>query len=179
MKTLLLNSDWTPLNFVSPVRALSLLFKGRAELIAVSDGPSIWNDALTTPSTSYEAPATIRLLRRIPTNWPTPRFRKRVLFNRDGWKCQYCCVKLDWNTVTIDHVLPRSRGGQTSWKNCVAACKKCNIAKGSRTPNEAGMKLVKNPSDPAVNHFWETADSVRSSWHDDWRVFFESPTYNR
>lgn len=176
-QALLLNSDWTPLNFVSSVRALSLLFKGRAELIAVGDGPSVWPEGLTTPTTCYEAPATIRLLRRIPKSWPVPRFRKRVLFNRDGWKCQYCGTGLDWRSVTIDHVVPRAYGGATSWKNCVTSCKRCNTAKGSKTPTEAGMKLIKQPSEPNVQHFWEVHEVNRKSWHPDWHIFFDVHMY--
>lgn len=173
-RALLLNSDWTPLNFVSSVRALTLLFNGKAEMITVGDGPSIWPEGLTTPSTTYDAPATIRLVNRISKNWATPRFRKRVLFNRDGWKCQYCGTLLDRRSITIDHIVPRARGGETCWKNCVVSCKRCNTAKGSKTPNESGMKLLKQPSDPSVHHFWETSESNRKLWHPDWYVFFGS-----
>lgn len=171
MKSLLLNLDGTPLNFISPLRALDLVTKGKAEPVLVDDGPSAWSQSLTTPTKSYPSFATIRLLRKVHRTWPAPKFRKCVLFNRDGWKCQYCGVGLDWRSVTIDHVIPRSRGGSTSWKNCVASCKKCNLRKGPRTPHEAGMRLRKDPSDPNFQHFWETPEINRLSWHVDWRMF--------
>lgn len=175
MRTLLLNSDWSPLNFVSPVRALNLLLKGRAEVISMGERPSLWNEKLCSPSRSYEMPATLRLLERVNRKISTPRFRKWVLFNRDGWQCQYCGVKLEWNNITIDHVTPRSRGGPTTWKNCVASCKKCNWRKGSRTPSEVGMPLRRPPADPKVIHYWEFGSP--SSWHPDWTPFLGNDIY--
>jgi 5-methylcytosine-specific restriction endonuclease McrA len=173
-RVLLLNSDWSPLNFVSGFRALNLLFKGRAEVITLGEKPSFWEEKLTTPTKSYDIPATLRLVERVNRRYTAPRFRKWVLFNRDSWQCQYCGVKLDWHSITIDHVLPRSRGGPTNWKNCVAACKKCNLKKGSRLLPETGMQLKKNPAEPKVSHFWEMG---HSPWHPDWEMFFGSDTY--
>jgi len=168
-RTLLLNNDWSPLNFVSDVRALSLVVRGRAEVITVTDSPSTWDEKIRTPSRDFEVPATIRLLSRVQRRWSAPRFRKKVLFNRDGWQCQYCCTNLDWHTITIDHVVPRSRGGATSWKNCVASCRKCNAKKGSKMLQDAGMRLVKIPSEPKVTHYWEVKGT--SLWHPDWNSF--------
>ena len=174
-KVLLLNSDWSPLNFVSGVRALNLLFKGRAEVITLGEKPSLWDDTLTTTSRSYEVPATVRLVERVNRKYTTaPRFRKWALFNRDGWQCQYCGVKLDGSSITIDHVTPRSRGGPTSWRNCVASCKRCNLKKGSRSLAETGMQLRKNPTEPKMVHFW---DMGRHTWHPDWFFFFSSDSY--
>lgn len=169
-RALLLNSDWTPLNFVSGSRALSLLFKGRAEVISLGEKPSFWDDTVPTPSTQYELPATMRLLERVNRRYTAPRFRKKVLFNRDNWQCQYCGVKLEWGSVTIDHVIPRARGGNTSWKNCVSSCKRCNAKKGARTPAESGLTLKKQPAEPHVIHFWDSPQAA--AWHPDWYSFF-------
>jgi 5-methylcytosine-specific restriction endonuclease McrA len=174
MRVLLLNSDWTPLNFVSCVRAIKLLIKGRAEVINLGDRLSLWNFKLTTTTSSYDVPATLRLVERVHRKYMPPRFRKTTLFNRDAWQCQYCGVSLDRSSITIDHVIPRSRGGVTSWRNCVASCERCNIRKGSRTLSETGMKLRKNPVEPNPMHFWE---SGRSVWHDDWFFFFSGDSY--
>jgi hypothetical protein len=174
-RVLLLNADWSPLNFVSGFRALNLIFKGRAEVISMSERPSLWNERVSSPSRSFEMPATLRLLERVNRKYTAPRFRKWVLFNRDNWQCQYCGIKLDQKTITIDHVMPRSRGGPTNWKNCVASCKRCNWKKGSRTPSEIGMQLRKNPTDPSVLHFWEY--NPHHTWHPDWTAFFGSDTY--
>lgn len=169
MRVLLLNSDWSPLNFVSITRALSLVMKGRAEVICLSEGPSFWDLVYSTPSDTYKIPATLRLVQRVNRKYLAPRFRKHVLFNRDGWSCQYCGTKLDWHSVTVDHIVPRSKGGGTSWKNCVAACKRCNMKKGNRALSETGMQLRKQPLEPKVIHFWEFR---KTTWHPDWSLIF-------
>jgi 5-methylcytosine-specific restriction endonuclease McrA len=110
------------------------------------------------------------LLERVNRRYTAPRFRKWVLFNRDDWQCQYCGVDLDPKTITIDHVVPRSRGGGTSWKNCVSSCKKCNWKKGSQLLSETGMQLKKKPAEPSVVHFW--VPETRVAWHPDWSTFF-------
>lgn len=172
-RALLLNSTWEPLNFISDERAIRLLLKGRAEIITNLDGKrSIWQGVhFTTSSQKIEVPATLRLLGRVTRRWKAPRFRKKVLFNRDNWSCQYCGCKLLWNTATNDHILPSSRGGATSWLNCTASCKPCNKKKANRTPEEAGMKLLSVPKAPSALHFWDIARS--SAWHADWEMFIE------
>lgn len=169
-RALLLNSDWTPLHFVTDVKAIYLVLKERAEVIALEDGrPSLWSESFTTPTFSIELPATLRLFNRVNKRWSPPRFRKKVLFNRDNWECQYCGDRLTWESVSIDHVLPSSRGGQTSWQNCVAACKPCNRKKGDMLPQEADMRLRTKPILPSAMHFW---DAMRSTtWHPDWNHF--------
>ncbi len=182
-RALLLNADWTPMHFLSEWRALRLLMpdekgKIRAEIVYdfQTGDPAFWNEAFTSPGPTPDAPlrefkipATIRLRTYVQKKWKPARFRKHVLFNRDAWKCQYCGVKLNNNTIEIEHIMPSSRGGVTSWLNCVAACKPCNKRKANKTPEEAGMKLLKKPAAPQPIHFW---NSVRSeSWHDSWSTF--------
>lgn len=169
-RALLLNSDFTPLHFISDMDAITLYYKGRAEVVSNMDGsPSVWDETFNSPSTTIKVPATMRLLKRVNKRWKAPRFRKKVLFNRDGWRCQFCGLKLNWETITIDHVMPSSRGGGTTWHNCVAACKPCNKRKANRTPDEAGMKMLKPPAMPTSLHFWDAMKS--SDWHDDWAMF--------
>jgi 5-methylcytosine-specific restriction endonuclease McrA len=169
-RVLLLNSDWSPLNFVSIPRAFNLMFKGRVEVISVGEKPSYWDESYDTTSRKYDIPATIRLTERISRRFSAPRFRKKVLFNRDNWQCQYCGIKLEWSSITIDHITPRCRGGTTTWKNCVASCKRCNSKKGSRTLSESDMHLKKLPLEPKVSHYWEITKPEQ--WHEDWRCFF-------
>lgn len=167
-RALLLNADWSPMHFVADTDAIILLYKGRAELIdsPTTGEPSQWDEVWHSPSTSIHVPATLRLVKYVHKKWKAPRFRKKVLFNRDDWKCQYCGDKLNWESITIDHVLPVSRGGPMTWLNCVTACRACNRRKDNRTPEEAGMKLLKKPATPTSLHFW---DALRcDSWHDDW-----------
>jgi 5-methylcytosine-specific restriction endonuclease McrA len=168
-RTLLLNGDWQPLNFVDEIRAICLILNGRAELVDVDGNPSVWDgEQISSPSTSFDTPATIRLLTRVNRKWSSPRFRKKVMFMRDKWTCQYCLTELKRADLTIDHVLPSSRGGKTTWKNCVTSCHRCNLKKGDKTPAEAGMKLNKQPVDPTPWHFWE---GPRAKWHAHWEYF--------
>lgn len=175
-RALLLNSDWSPLSFVSPPRALKLMLSGRAELIYTGEKPSLWDDVYTTPTTSYGLPATLRLLQRVNRRHTATRFRKKVLFNRDDWQCQYCGVYLGQRQVTVDHVTPKSRGGVTSWKNCVTSCLPCNLKKGSKILADADMSLRRPPGEPKMSHFW-CVDRT-TGWHPDWSFFLGEDTYS-
>jgi len=171
-RALLLNADYTPLHFIGEHDIARLMCKERVEVVDVDGIPSVWEEFLTSTSMNIPLPATLKLLKRIQKKWKPPRFRKRVLFNRDNWQCQYCSIELFPSNVTIDHVLPSSRGGLTSWTNCVTACKRCNKVKANMTPEEAGMKLLSKPRMPSALHFWDAARST--SWHDDWNYFLRS-----
>lgn len=170
---LLLNADWSPLQFISDIRALRLLLRGKAEVISVDDAPSMWNESYASVSTSLQVPATIRLHFRVNVTPSVSRFRKRILYNRDDWSCQYCSKKLGWGNITVDHVIPKCRGGKTTWKNCVVCCKICNRKKGARLPNEANMQLLKQPCEPRIVHFWNLND--KKNWHKDWETFVVLP----
>jgi 5-methylcytosine-specific restriction endonuclease McrA len=95
-----------------------------------------------------QVPRVIRLLfyDRVPKQ--TVRLNRRNIFLRDASRCQYCGGKFPSSELSLDHVLPRSRGGQTTWDNVVCACVACNVRKGGRTPQEAGMTLVQRPVRP-------------------------------
>lgn len=172
LRVLLLNGDWSPLQFISDIHALKLLMKDRAEVITVSDSPSFWNEFCSTVTTSFQIPATIRLFNRVNVNPSVARFRKRILYNRDNWSCQYCSKKLGYNSVTIDHIIPKCRGGRTTWRNCVVCCKQCNKNKGAKLPDEANMKLISQPSEPRIVHFWNLND--KKDWHEDWDTFISN-----
>lgn len=175
LRVLLLNADWSPLQFISDVRALRLLMRGRAEVITISDSPSFWDSSYATVSTSFQIPATIRLHSRVNVNPTISRFRKVILYNRDNWSCQYCHKRLGRSNITIDHVVPKCRGGKTTWKNCVVCCKPCNRNKGAKLPQEVNMQLLKQPSEPRIIHFWNLSD--RKDWHKDWESFIMSSAF--
>jgi len=172
-RVLLLNASFEPLNFISDVRAVTLVLKNRAEvLVNMTGNRSVWpNVEFRSPSRRIQVPATIRLFERVKRRWKPPRFRKKVLFNRDHWHCQYCGKHLKWDSATVDHVLPSSMGGATSWMNCVTSCRSCNRRKANRTPDEAGMVLARRPVSPTSMHFWNLSKS--NHWHDDWEMFLE------
>ena len=140
MRTLVLNAGFEPLAVVSFKRALVLVMNGKATIIAADAEHPVFG--LTE---SWDRPSVILLRRyvRIPSNRRVPVSRRGVL-RRDGQRCAYCAS----SATTIDHVLPRSRGGADSWENLVACCLKCNNAKGDRTPSEMGWTLRVHPGPP-------------------------------
>jgi 5-methylcytosine-specific restriction endonuclease McrA len=173
-KALILNHDFQPIQFTTNIRAMKLVCSGKAEIINVSGKPSTWEDFYyRTINAKYEAPATVRLLHKVvnPKKKSAPRFRKRAVFNRDGWLCQYCNEQLTSSNATIDHILPRSKGGMTSWKNCVTACKPCNKKKADKGLHEVGMKLLSAPSVPRNLNYWEAITEKSTAWHSDWSIF--------
>jgi 5-methylcytosine-specific restriction endonuclease McrA len=138
-----LNATYEPLNVVSVKRAVVLLLKEKAELVEAAEAK------LRSESFSVPVPLVIRLMYfvKIPRRISLPVTRRGVL-SRDYYTCQYCGVTPPRKELTIDHVLPRSRGGNTTWENVVTACQKCNGRKGNRTPDEAYMKLRATPQRP-------------------------------
>jgi 5-methylcytosine-specific restriction endonuclease McrA len=171
-RALLLNFNGEPLQFIDGSRAIKLMLKGRAEVASGMTGePCFWDEFVNSPSRGIQLPAVLRLKYYVNKRQhiKPPRFQKKVLFNRDAWKCQYCGIELNYSGITVDHIYPASRGGTTTWKNCVAACRHCNNNKGNKTPEEAGMKLLKVPVEPNTLHYWDLSKST--SWHDDWFLF--------
>ena len=143
-------------------RAVHLLLSDKAELIE-SDGTQIHSQ-----HTSFPAPVVVRLRYyvRVPHNLPMPLSRRAILL-RDSFTCQYCGTQPGREHLTIDHIMPRSRGGRTDWENTVAACGACNRKKGNRTPEEANMKLLSAPTRP---RFWAMA-LLMVPGHDAWRKY--------
>jgi 5-methylcytosine-specific restriction endonuclease McrA len=143
----LLNADYSFLNVVHWKRAVCLLAKGKVEVI--KDSPKT---VTSSGGIQLKIPAVMRLIKLIRTIYRTGvAFCKKNVFIRDGFKCAYCGThKL---RLTIDHIIPKSRGGKSTFENCVAACKPCNLAKGDRTPSEVSMFLKKRPSQPTVSEF--------------------------
>ncbi len=142
-QVLVLNATYEPLSVVSVKRAVVLLLKEKAELIEAAEAK------LRSENCTFPSPLGFRLVDivKIPHQLALPVTRKTVL-SRDHYTCQYCGQAQPSQNITIDHVLPRSRGGKNTWENVVAACSKCNSRKGSRTPTEANMPLLNEPKRP-------------------------------
>ena len=140
---LVLNATNEPLNVVSVQRAVVLLLKEKAQIVEATEA---W---IRAQSWAIPQPLVIRLVYyvRIPHRLSLPLSRRTVLA-RDGYACQYCGRQPEKSDLTLDHVLPRCRGGKTSWNNMVTACKRCNQRKGNRTPREAHMSLRDRPRRP-------------------------------
>jgi 5-methylcytosine-specific restriction endonuclease McrA len=131
---LVLNASFEPLSVVSAQRATCLVLSAKADVLE-DDGHVMRSEMLEVPS-----PSVIRL--RYMVRVPYVRraaMSRRAIFARDGHRCQYCGERAD----SIDHVLPRSRGGPNTWENVAAACRPCNMTKRDRTPDEAGMRLAR------------------------------------
>lgn len=150
------SKNYLPISRVNLKRAIVLLVTGKAEPIGFFTAVA-WE--VRSPSVILQVPAHIRLTvdgaERI---WKTPPVNRREVLRRDKQTCQYCGSK---KRLTLDHVIPRSKGGKHSWDNVVTACERCNSKKGARTPHEAGMFLKtkpKSPIHPAISfaeQFWK------------------------
>lgn len=140
LPVLVLNQNFEPLNICLVRRALVLLFNRKAEILENSRG-SICSSKIT-----YDVPSVIRLAYFVKRPNRRPRMTKWEVFNRDKFTCQYCGAKA--KDLTIDHVIPKKRGGNHSWENVVGACVPCNRKKAGRTPEEAAMPLINKPKMP-------------------------------
>src|ERR1043165_990043 len=142
VQVLVLNASYEPLNVTSVRRAHVLVFKGKAEVIEELD------KGLHSASDTYPWPHVIRLVTYVRVPRAVQRkISRRALFARDGWRCVYCGTTA--GRLTLDHVVPRSRGGESVWENVVTACAPCNHKKGNRLLEEAAMALHKKPRPPA------------------------------
>jgi 5-methylcytosine-specific restriction endonuclease McrA len=142
-KVLLLNASFEPLGIVTTPRAVRLVWRGTAEIVEL-DGDRV----LRSPRFSFPCPSVVRLVTYVDVRKrraAAGSLRTRILM-RDRYRCQYCGVKAAATELTLDHILPRSRGGRTTPENLCAACKPCNSRKGGRTPAEARMPLLTEPS---------------------------------
>ncbi len=142
MRTLVLDSTYFPVRIVSWQKAMILLFTGRAEMVTQYKERKIMG-----VTENFTLPKILRLFSRHKSEKKV-RFSRHNVFWRDAFTCQYCHVKHSTSQLTIDHVLPQSRGGKTSWENVVSACSPCNTRKGNKLPHEANMKLLKRPVQP-------------------------------
>jgi len=157
-RVLLLNATFEPLAVVTAKRAVVLMLTGKAECVEVAIDAAFHSESLTVP-----APSVMRLSRyvRVPYRRAVPMTRAGVL-RRDGRRCAYCAKRAD----TIDHVIPRSRGGTHGWDNCVAACRSCNSRKADRLIEELGWALpfVPKPPDRAAGGVLVLAVEPLPAW---------------
>ena len=157
-QVLVLNASYEPLNVCSVRRAHVLVFKGKAELVEQLERP------LHSSTDTYPWPHVIRLVHYVHVPRAVQRkISRRALFARDGWRCVYCGTSS--GRLTLDHVIPRSRGGDSVWENVVTACAPCNHRKGNRTADEAKMELRLRPRPPAPVLFIQlSAPRIPSRW---------------
>jgi 5-methylcytosine-specific restriction endonuclease McrA len=157
-QVLVLNASYEPLNVTTVRRAHVLVFKGKAEVIEELQ------QQLHSATDTYPWPHVIRLVQyvRVPRTVQR-KISRRALFARDGWQCVYCGTS--GGRLTLDHVVPRSRGGESVWENVVTSCAPCNLRKGDKLPHEVAMELRRKPSPPAPVLFIRlAAPKIPSGW---------------
>ena len=189
---LVLNKFYMAVHVISARRAFRLLCKEDAEVILLDDGRFLsfdfesWREVsearkqfrspddefVRTVQFEVQVPRIIRLLAydRLPR--AKVKFNRRNIFARDSNRCQYCGKRFPTSELSLDHVLPRSRGGQATWENIVCACLKCNVRKGGRTPWEASMRLFREPIQPKTSPVLTLKMSSRR--YRSWKSFLDN-----
>lgn len=188
---LVLNRLYMAMHVISVRRAFCLLCKELAEVITYEDGYyqsydfQSWrevsearaqfrepeDDYIRTVHFEIQVPRIIRLLGydRLPRQ--RVKFNRRNIFARDGNRCQYCGRRFATSELSLDHVVPRSRGGGSSWENIVCACLRCNVKKGGRTPREANMALIREPIEPKTSP--ALAVKLNHRKYNSWKTFLD------
>jgi CRISPR/Cas system Type II protein with McrA/HNH and RuvC-like nuclease domain len=157
---LVLNFDYTPLNTTSVWRGFILVDKGKAEIVKSDENP------IVSGYNTYVRPLIIRLLKYIKHRSKVLRPNRHRIYKRDGHECVYCGSKKD---LTLDHVLPKSRGGGNDWNNLVTSCMKCNRRKADKTPEEAKMTMKSNPYVPQIMY---ESTILTKVWNEYQKSFF-------
>jgi len=159
-QVLVLNASYEAINVCNLKRAIKMIIKGTAQTEEVSEFYEI-----RAASLHIKIPLVIRLINYVHIPHLAIKFSRKNVFIRDQYMCQYCGVKPAKQLLTLDHVMPRSRNGNTGWENMVAACLKCNNKKGDRTPNEAQMILKRKPKAPTIiSHLHPNHQNYDPSW---------------
>jgi 5-methylcytosine-specific restriction endonuclease McrA len=184
--TLVLNRDWLPVGVATVARSLALVATDRARVVDPETftlhswsewtalKPAADEPAIVAVSFRMRVPEVVALARydRVPRQ--VVAFSRRNIFRRDRNTCQYCGKRPAADELSIDHVVPRSRGGTSTWENCVLACLGCNRRKADRTPREAGMRLRVMPVRPS----WQPMYAPRVEWVTSWSKFVSDAYWN-
>jgi 5-methylcytosine-specific restriction endonuclease McrA len=160
---LVLNQNYEPLNVCNLPRAFRLVFGEKAEVIEYD------HQVIRTPRTEYRAPSVIRLQHLIRRPRPRVKLSRREVFSRDRHVCQYCGRQA--HDMTLDHVVPRHRGGGHTWENLVTACKPCNHRKGGKTLEEARLRLLRSPFEPRSDIYSLFTPYLADENNEAWRTY--------
>ncbi len=167
---LILNADYRPLSYFplstwSWQDAVKAIFRGSVTVI------SEYDRIVRSPSFELKLPSVLALKEYAPAA-RSPAFTRFNVFLRDQWTCQYCVTSFKTNDLTFDHVIPRSRGGRTSWENIVAACRCCNTRKSNKMPHEVKMYPIREPRQPAIHELQEHGRKFPPHFlHESWGDF--------
>jgi len=170
-RVLLINISYEPITVINVARSILLIYKGKAQIIEHEEEIKLRSSGRFNPKTNkrenweINCPTVLRLKKyvKVPRRNLLPV--KSNICQRDRYICQYCGIELNFIDLTLDHVIPYSKGGKSTWENLVASCSRCNNKKGDRTPKQAGMKLLSKPKKP---HAFQTLrfyiKTIRSPW---------------
>jgi 5-methylcytosine-specific restriction endonuclease McrA len=192
LNVLVLNRSFVAVHVTNVRRAITLLFRQLAEVVHIEEGRfaahsleswrelSLLRSSFRSPDEDWvrgvgfdlQAPRVIRLTACDRGPRQGLRFNRRNVFARDGNQCQYCGRGFPTSELSLDHVVPRSRGGITSWENIVCACVACNVRKGGRTPHEASMNLIRQPVKPRRSPLLSI--KLGNPKYESWRTFVDS-----
>ncbi len=162
-EVLLLNSDFEPLNVCHLRRAMALIMLGKAEVVEIQD------EAMLTTRGRLPAPSVVRMCYHVRRPLPQLRLSRHSVLARDGHTCQYCGIK--GKELTIDHIIPRWMGGPHTWDNLVACCRRCNLKKGDKTPQQAKMKLRTVPRRPHFIPYISLPAYLKAQNRDQWGIY--------
>jgi 5-methylcytosine-specific restriction endonuclease McrA len=165
-KALLLNHNYQVLQFIPEQRAIRLLLKEKVEVL------SEWQESFYYLKCKMSYPAVLRLRYHVKRPAKELTFSRYSVFRRDAYSCQYCGSGLTLQEITLDHVVPRTAGGKTTFLNCVASCYPCNNKKGGRTPEQAEMPLLRKPFIPTLNHVHGIDN--QQLWHESWQFYLQN-----
>ena len=190
-QVLVLNRLWQPVNLCSARRAFTLLCLGHAQVVHTDQEENFFThdidswlqqpdaslsgyEVIHTVSRTYRIPAIIVLgiYDRLPKK--EVKFSRQNIFARDNFTCQYCGNEYDSRKLNLDHVVPRDKGGRTSWENVVCSCIRCNTRKANKLPADANMFPMREPRPPKWRPFFSAANSeISRFFHDSWRFFID------
>lgn len=162
-EVLLLNHNYEPLNVCDFRRAISLLLGDKVDVLHHHDAP------LRTAGGHLKAPSVMKMRYMVKRPLPQLRLSRHSILARDNYTCQYCGAKS--RDLTIDHVVPKWAGGPQTWDNLVACCRRCNLKKGDKTPQQANMKLKKQPRRPNFIPYLALPLYLRARNRDDWTLY--------
>ena len=166
MYTLKLDSSYKPLEIIDSCNALSMVWRGKARMI------ESYNSTINTTHEEWPEPSVIVLNRFVDYKFFQVGCTRSNIYDRDKYTCQYCKQTYSTNKLTLDHVIPKSKGGPKSWNNLVTCCKKCNQKKGNLLPIESGMIPYKKPTKPR----YKLLDFLGPTIPEKWKIYLEGFT---
>lgn len=164
-EVLVLNSDYEPLNVCNLRRAIVLVYLGKADVLHAEEHTQI----ASPEGEAMSLPSVVKLRHHVKRPLPELKLSRRSVFARDNYVCQYCGATS--KDLTIDHVVPKRHGGGALWENLVACCRRCNSRKGDKTPEKAGMKLLRQPRRPRYTPYISLNKYVAGTRHEVWRDY--------